>query len=326
MKKLLSLSLLLFSSVGAISCVNQANSTQNSSENLNNKDKEKNTKQDYLLEQVEPLFKFTFSEDQTKKQEYIFDQKNKPISKFDELNYSLYWYSPFYLDMDRKNREFRRLSLNAKKIINQTLTKDWFWFLNNLEKIGFVLNPYGDEYYHDTFGLDTTQYVLLNDADRPYLITNLKTNKAHLIIKDFDIQNENNQFKLLKSFYLIIDQKRFLNGFIYQKDDSVTIQFTGDVYEIFNNEEVLQKSNMEDFINKFQQELLTQYQKNTQSYISYREKLDPNTDTKALAQKFNDQWFLTLFNPDAYSKSAFLAIKELQKENINLMRFTIRKV
>ncbi|AME14582.1 hypothetical protein MmmBen468_0356 [Mycoplasma mycoides subsp. mycoides] len=94
---------------------------------------------------------------------YIDQQENKPYSKYDELRFALTFYpifSPLSVD---KNSQYEAINLTAKSVIENTLSNDWYWVINNINKFQYTFNPYGDRYKKNDDDKKEINGIIYND-------------------------------------------------------------------------------------------------------------------------------------------------------------------
>ncbi|ADK69925.1 aromatic motif membrane protein [Mycoplasma mycoides subsp. mycoides] len=156
MKKLLITSLSLFMlAIPVTSCVVKNN-------NINQIKQEDSEFKLYTNKSIKKMLEVYTKKDKSYDL-YIDQQENKPYSKYDELRFALTFYpifSPLSVD---KNSQYEAINLTAKSVIENTLSNDWYWVINNINKFQYTFNPYGDRYKKNDDDKKEINGIIYND-------------------------------------------------------------------------------------------------------------------------------------------------------------------
>ncbi|PTD31754.1 aromatic motif membrane protein [Mycoplasma leachii] len=278
MKKLLITSLSLFMlAIPATSCVVKNN-------NINQIKQEDSEFKLYTNKSIKKMLEVYTKKDKSYDL-YIDQQENKPYSKYDELRFALTFYPIFNSINVRHNSQYEGINLTAKSVIENTLSNDWYWVINNIDKFQYTFNPYGDYYkkiddikingitYNDEFLFNKTKELFKSSVQKiknkaPIeLITfdikditdkDLKELKTQTISDKLDYSyvkfEEKSIYKKKQAWYLVFDNYKVLKIWKYEFNNKVYLKILPDLLILKNSNNIKQLKqqleNLEKMIHK----------------------------------------------------------------------------
>ncbi|WP_426461530.1 aromatic motif membrane protein [Mycoplasma hafezii] len=205
-------------------------------------------------------------------------------------------------------------TIQSIKNIEQALTNEWFWYLNNLEKLQFVFNPYGNEYSGNASAGNNIFNKFL-ESDKPLSITLKDSNIQKIYIKDFQL-SKYDELKNKKMYFMQIDTNKFLMLLTYQdQNDKKQIFLLPDLYVISNNISV------DAFSSKLIEMIQEVNQAQIQKEIDYLKNFDDPINEEAVSKQFNDVAFIKLFSSKNYAQLLSLVIQKMQNDENNKVSF-----
>ncbi|KUH47498.1 hypothetical protein ASB56_01380 [Mycoplasmopsis meleagridis] len=199
--------------------------------------------------------------------------------------------------------------------ISNFLNENWFWYLNNLNKLSFVFNPYGN-YYDSSVNNEEFEKNIDNKFTNNTILINLK-NSYISKIHTFDLSIDNYDVLLNKKLlFLELTNNQFLLLLYYEKNNQRKIFIIPDLLKI-NSSNI--SNILEAFVTKFNEAKneLDLEEKN------YWEKLKENDDTvnfdfEKYLKEHNDQYIFTPYKFNNY-QAIFKKIIEKINTNENLI-------
>ncbi|ENY69299.1 Hypothetical protein, predicted lipoprotein [Metamycoplasma auris 15026] len=186
-----------------ISCIKKNPNTANNNTNTKPSSNQNNNKNinDFSIEKaasINALLDFVSSNNKEKKDLYISQQKNIPTSKINDLKFA-FIYAPLFVFSDPiETGEFKILIRDANETIKNTLSKDWLWSLDNINKFKFIYHPYGD-LLDESDKKKIDEYIKVRNKNQS-LIQQIKNKIPE--IYEFDIPN----IELSKEFLSNVDK------------------------------------------------------------------------------------------------------------------------
>lgn len=328
MKKLLlhSLTPILFS-ISTISCAKNIEQKQ-----------EKNTKTESKLFENEHISKMlqTFTSNKNDVANiYISQQENIPYSKFSELKYA-FVYDPIFIQKSVHNvgGEYQYLANTSKNVIKNTLSKDWYWTLNNIDKFKFIFNPYGDRYRAFKTEEKLFEHVKNELGSLIYSIKNTTpTMLVAIPFQEIEQVAKYNKFKEKEAWYLVYNNVA-LRIFKYNHNGNVVIQIHPDILYFKDSK------NIENDLKSIEKEIYEKW-KSTFEEAYNEEKEDAlefggEFDEEKFLQKYTDDKFMAfqaIYQYNDYFVDALNAhnkinikSKDFDKDQFNIIRFSMRFV
>ncbi|VEU76314.1 aromatic motif membrane protein [Mycoplasmopsis columboralis] len=268
---------------------------------------------------LDALNSYLFTNDKTTQKQYYLEQNAISKNLFLELNYALYWFPLYYISSQNRNDSFANLTLSSKKIIENALTKNWYWFLKNITRFEFVLNPYGDKFQSS----DLENAIFEKGNKDKKILLNIKDNLQKVIIKDFALPNSTNQLSNTKFVYFLFGDNKVVSAVLYNKDNINFFNLTGDVLEF---EGKLSINEIQKQLDSIQNSMIQIYQQKIKEEIDYLKLLDSSEEEINLfLTSVNDLNFFKLFTLNGYNQIISQTFQELFDKNI-FSRYTLRKV
>lgn len=268
---------------------------------------------------LDALNSYLFTNDETTQKQYYLEQNAISKNLFLELNYALYWFPLYYISSQNRNDSFANLTLSSKKIIENALTKNWYWFLKNITRFEFVLNPYGDKFQSS----DLENAIFEKGNKDKKILLNIKDNLQKVIIKDFVLPNSTNQLSNTKFVYFLFGDNKVVSAVLYNKDNINFFNLTGDVLEF---EGKLSINEIQKQLDSIQNSMIQIYQQKIKEEIDYLKLLDSSEEEINLfLTSVNDLNFFKLFTLNGYNQIISQTFQELFDKNI-FSRYTLRKV
>ncbi|SJZ41109.1 aromatic motif membrane protein [Mycoplasmopsis verecunda] len=257
---------------------------------------------------------------------YISQQKNIPDDIITELKASMIYANISNVKvLEKSSSVLNNQVKNAIIAITNTLTKDWYWYLNNLNKNKYVLNPF-NENYSDITNLEETknnpkntksifQYVL--NKNKTYAIDMKNANIQDII--SYEIPNEKfDIYQNKKINFILFDNNTFILYFTYSKDNKNNILIIPDVFLIINNQEA------KEITSKFKDSFITALNQRIQNKTNY-DILTGSNQQEALDnayKAFSDKKLFTMYEPNNYSGIFYDATMLLNNNEMQLLRYT----
>ncbi|AZG68562.1 aromatic motif membrane protein [Mycoplasma struthionis] len=328
MKKLLKISLplaLAFPLI-ALSCQNNLETKKSINENNSNLTN-LNTNKDFNTSAIKELINDYISSDPIKQNEFINNQNNILDAKFNEIKYALTFFVPYILSAEDKAGDFLRLVKESKKIIIDTLQSNWYWYLKNIDKFSFALNPYGDQ----NKDLDKAKEYILkaqqefkdlqyinkgNAIDEVYYLPWLTYDK----VKKFEL------YKNKRIAYLFLNDKTVLRAYTYELNNQKVFKLLPDVIYLSDS---TSRENSKEILKELEQKMLEKRIKLIEDDVEYERTSDAHPDTvdvNKFYKFYTDKQESDLFNFEAYNDDIARAVLDMFKENKHIYRFTWRWV
>ncbi|WP_045434347.1 aromatic motif membrane protein [Metamycoplasma canadense] len=221
--------------LSAISCIKQENTKIPS---IDFEKKEQTKTKLYQNQFIKDMLNIFSQNDNHIKGIYISEQENISFAKYNELKYAFVFDPIFIQKSVHDHGENSFLAQTSKEIIQKTLSKDWYWTLNNITKFKFIFNPYGDRY--KTFPKEKEQF---NEVRNQFgsLINIIKnpepTNLIKIPIPDIKKIQSVNDYNNKESWYLIFDNNKALKIWKYIENHKIYFQILPDllVFKNYNN-------------------------------------------------------------------------------------------
>ncbi|PZV99948.1 aromatic motif membrane protein [Metamycoplasma auris] len=187
--------------------------------NINHSNQQEQPKTEVSIENnpgINQLINFVSNNDKAKKDLYISNQRNIPHSKIHDLKFA-FTYAPLFVFNDPiETGEYKILIHDSNQTIKNTLSRDWLWSMNNINKFKFVYHPYGDS-LHEKNDKKIDEYKLVRNENGS-LIQQIRNKVPQILefdipdmtlssafdkqidelVKKNDFSNINNIIKLLK--------------------------------------------------------------------------------------------------------------------------------
>ncbi|MBN4083672.1 hypothetical protein JXZ92_02460 [Mycoplasma sp. CSL10137] len=330
MKKLLKIKKILLGTISSTVAISILTAALIISSKTNNEDK--NNYKNYLYNKKDENIylknlanTFFFSKDlgETFKNEYFLNQNNINNDYFDELNVSL-TYSPFSIvNILDKAKEIKiKYARQSIEILNNLLTNNWFWYLNNLDSMLFQFNPFDNKYKDNVNDKGKTDKTNVNEFK-----SLLKQNKLFYKIhskdikgfKFFDLPNlQEDIYTNKKIGFVQISNNALIPFFAYNKKDENILQITPDLF-VFDSD--LSDKNISQMFELF----IKLRNQRIEEDIKYFKKIKSNNyDENISYKKYNDVSLFQIFNSENYSELFFKEIFEFNRLNksIKVKRYT----
>lgn len=258
-------------------------------------------------------------------EKYVNFENSISNQQFDELKYSLNFFPIFRNNVS--NFDNAKIIASLKKNIVNTLTENWFWYLNNISKFIFVFNPYGDDYK-----LLDKEEELLEKVKSIFPDISLKlTNNKIIDFYESDYKTmpevkKYNEWTDIKNIYYFYKHNIVIKGFTYQYKNKINVIIRPSLLYFNNSKSIEETKKQIDKLDNLIFEKRSQYIKNE---YKYEEQTFSNFNASEFYKKNNDTQMLTLFNDNGYNRSYYEASAELssnEKNKIEIFRFSWRDI
>ncbi|BAW18482.1 lipoprotein [Mycoplasmopsis bovigenitalium] len=313
-------------------------STISCTKNIEQK-QEKNVKNESKLYENEHIAKMLKSYTSNKSDVaniYISQQENLPYSKFSELKYA-FVYDPIFISKSVHNvgGEYQYLANTSKNVIKNTLSKDWYWTLNNIDKFKFIFNPYGDRYRAFNIEEKLFEHVKNELGSLIYSIKNTTPTKLITIpFQEIEQVARYNKFQEKETWYLVYNNVA-LRIFKYKHNGNVVIQihpdllYFKDATNIENELKSIEKEIYEKRKSKFEKD----YQEEKESAAEFE---DEEFNEEQFIQQYTDDKFMEFQGIYQYNDYFVDALNsrnkintnsnDFDKDQFNIIRFSMRFV
>lgn len=275
MKKLLKISLLPLITLSTVGCATQIKPT-----NQNNSFVKKRKKL-YENQHIKQILKSIYSDKDLEKR-YIDFQEHRTSSAYADLRYSLTVYPIFighYVE-DDVEIQYKNVVNNAKKVIENNLSSNWYWTLNNIDKFIFNFNPYGDSYKKNSVDRDLFEH---NNALNGSLVSIKDKHPNYLI----DIKTEQlivDKLKDFKTFYLVYDNHKAIRIIQYKEQEKVVTRILPDLL-IFKNKNI-SENDIKKSLDKIEKEIFQIRKKELDKYLAEKKDEFVNSDIYQMKRDF----------------------------------------
>ncbi|QNM93827.1 hypothetical protein H9M94_00945 [Mycoplasma sp. Pen4] len=221
--------------------------------------------------------------------------------------------------------------IQAHSKIKQTLSENWYWFLNHLTNARFMLNPYGDSYddqdetennpatikYFDYANEHLKNYILLLDNPK---IQDFKVTKLNNLSADIHTDKKMIYIKLNDRYCLML--VRF-----DQPDKASTYLLLPDVFD-FKNLNMSFENFVEMMQGKIEEIRLSQINKEIDYFSSsFREEgVSEEEHKRQISERIykqqNDEKLFSLHQQKNYNEVFKLIMDDINKKEIKLLRYT----
>ncbi|MCU4706699.1 aromatic motif membrane protein [Mycoplasma sp. CSL7503-lung] len=330
MKKLLKIKTRLLGVLSVTAAISILTSALVISSKTNNKDVNNyknylhnNKDENIYLKNLANTFFFNKDLGETFKNDYFFNQNNISSDYLDELNVSL-TYSPFsVVNILDKAKEIKiKYARQSIEILNNLLTNNWFWYLNNLDSMLFQFNPFDNKYkdnVNDKGKADKTnvnQFKLLLKENKLFYKISSNNIKG---FKFYDLPNlQEDIYTNKKIGFIQISNNSLIPFFAYKNKDENILQITPDLFVFDNNLSDKNITQMFDLFIKLRNERI-------EEDVKYFKKIKSNNYDETISyKKYNDVSLFQIFNTENYSELFFKEVFQFNKlnKNIKVKRYT----
>ncbi|WP_027121934.1 aromatic motif membrane protein [[Mycoplasma] imitans] len=256
---------------------------------------------------------------------YKITQLTIPNAFYDELKAALITASPSNINVLSKSGSENSLQVtNSINAIKNTLTKNWFWYLWNINQNIYVLNYFNDD-YTDIKGNEETpdnpkntkslfDYVQEKYKSYAYNLKNLTFEG----IKTFELSNQKHDVYTVKTAnYLKLGTDAFIVFFRYKQDNKEEILFTPDVF--VKNVENL---DLDALINAFNTSFISAYENVIKQITNYYTVLEEENPEDLAYKQHADNVLLSLYTRNNYASIFNRALDLVNNDQLKLLRYT----
>lgn len=313
-------SLSIFPSILLSSCVNERNPKDQSEVTIKLKQKQPLTANEMFVEnylnQIQP----------DKKLADLYKTTQLTISNafYDELKAALITASPSNINVLSKSASENSLQVtNSINTIKNTLTKNWFWYLWNINQNTYVLNYFNDD-YTDIEGNEETPdnpkntkslFDYVQDKYKSYFYD--LNNLTFEGIKTFELANQKHDVYTVKTAnYLKLGTDAFIVFFRYKQDNKEEILFSPDVF--VKNVENLDLNTLIDSFNK---NYIFAYKNIIKQMINYYTVLGEENPEDLAYKQHADNVLFSLYTRNNYASVFNKALDLVNNDQLKLLRY-----
>ncbi|UUM19390.1 hypothetical protein [Mycoplasma sp. 1018B] len=257
-----------------------------------------------------------FIPNQSEFNDFIDVQSQIDNNLINELNFSLI-FAPLQdvkvlSNSGNQNKKTNQSISNLK----QFLKNNWFWYLNNLEKLIFAFNPYGKD-YDISFNnkVDNFNELLkqkINDNTLLFKFNNKTIDK--IITKTFNL-NEHDKLLNKKLFFIVLEQNKIMLLLSYEENQKKNIIILPDLFVISDINYL--DTFIENFLLFFQEE----WTKNLEKNINYLKSIDDDFDVNNYLAINNDSKLFSFYDSDNYAEIFSNLVLNFQTKNITIEKY-----
>ncbi|MEA4115386.1 hypothetical protein VBM87_01140 [Mycoplasma sp. 744] len=257
-----------------------------------------------------------FIPNQSEFNDFIDVQSQIDNNLINELNFSLI-FAPLQdvkvlSNSGNQNKKTNQSISNLK----QFLKNNWFWYLNNLEKLIFAFNPYGKD-YDISFNnkVDNFNELLkqkINDNTLLFKFNNKTIDK--IITKTFNL-NEHDKLLNKKLFFIVLEQNKIMLLLSYEENQKKNIIILPDLFVISDINYL--DTFIENFLLIFQEE----WTKNLEKNINYLKSIDDDFDVNNYLAINNDSKLFSFYDSDNYAEIFSNLVLNFQTKNITIEKY-----
>ncbi|QDF64810.1 aromatic motif membrane protein [Mycoplasma nasistruthionis] len=259
---------------------------------------------------------------------YINNQNSIDDGIYVELKSSLIFASIINSDVLANSGPKRVLVGKGINAISNTLNNDWYFYLNNLNKFNYILNPFGSRYIDSNVDQDEQQQKINpKSTQAQFEYVNSKYNSANLELKNPKIlsitektlTNQKADIYNNKSvMYLNIENNYIIPVFKYQADNNSATK-------LFVSPDIIWKQNpdlsIENLINQFHDAFQNSWSELLKKEYDYNVEIE-SSDPDIVYSQFNDENLFKLYKNNNYNEITSLAIAKLNQDQLNAFRYT----
>ncbi|QDI64248.1 hypothetical protein FJM04_01190 [Ureaplasma parvum] len=276
------------------------------------------------------LFLDVFNQDKLELNAYMYDQNNVSDQQLLDLKFALTLLNPNRLDINDDDT-IAIMKNNAKKIIFQSLSNNWYWLFTNLKSLEFSYTPYKPNFYAPYIN-EKQDFTKSSIFDKVININKPLTNYIKIKQKLFDKEN----YRSVDVYYLQFGDHLILRLLKFNKKNHFDVRFDTDLFQ-FNkpiiNLELIAKE-MQTSIDyhredNFKKDILD-YKKNYEDYLYDDEKLNSSIYQQGL-DKINKEYYevnnFNFFNTKKplFQKFSYQMFLEL-KDKLGFKRYVLRNI
>ncbi|TPE57572.1 hypothetical protein FJO69_01410 [[Mycoplasma] falconis] len=275
-----------------------------------------------------------FEKDKNKQDQLVNNQNNFPDAMFKELSYAMEFFPPFLIQNSDLWNDFQRIIQKSKGVVVETLTKNWYWYLKNIEKFVFTYNPYGDNYGGELF--DENRFWNVKKILNGFSLK-LNSNVIQDIVKLPWYNEKLNEYKTLDErevYYLIIDTNKAVGLYTWKQNGETKFYIAPDVL-YFNQAKNINETKQE--IANLNELITNQIIKSSEKWLNYEILLEDQpynmseeefkeSYKKKFYAKRNDASFIKPFNNHAYAEIINQALETYNQEDFKAIRLTWRTI
>ncbi|MBZ4218410.1 aromatic motif membrane protein [Mycoplasma tauri] len=265
-----------------------------------------------------------FTENENNKKDiYVSIQENISHAKIDELKFA-FVYNPIFIQKSVHDKgETSELAKTSKNVIRETLSNDWYWTLNNITKLIYNFNPYGDRYTtfdNEKKWFDTAREnfgSLLMQIKNP-----LPTKLIKIPFNEIEQLKKYNSYTEKENWYLFFDNNKAIKIWKYKKNNEVKFQILPDLL-IFSN-----LDNIENKLIEFENSIHSKRKKTIErEYNEAKEwaELDGEEfDEKDFFKDYVDEKYMEFQALYRYNGYFVDTLNEINKDKLKVFRFSMR--
>lgn len=254
--------------------------------------------------------------------DYVSYQNNIPEGYIEQLKYALIWFIPLMTIDNHKDSNWGKREALSNFVFN-TLSKNWYWYLLNINKMFYAYNPYGK--FIQSYDNEENDFKTIKTKFQKLTI-NIKN---YLIQKIIVINLQKHQEDIYKEkyvYYLQYDSNKYIKIYkLINENNTFDFVIWPDLYHIKTNKKI--ELFLKEFENKFVEKKIETINENLE--YNKKENTDGNEENNhvSIQNKFlNDQNnFKNLFKGNYYD-ILIKSINEINKTNDKIYRFTLRSV
>ncbi|EOA07304.1 Hypothetical protein, predicted lipoprotein [Mycoplasma yeatsii 13926] len=276
MKKLLKISLLPFMALSVVGCTTKIKP----SDLINGSVKEKKL---YENDHIKKILDSIYKDNKDLEKRYINTQEHRFRSAYTDLRYSLTVYPIFighYVTEDVE-KQYRDVVNKAKKLIENNLSSNWYWTLNNIDKFVFNFNPYGDFYRANA--VDQQLFKLNDQANSTLVSIDNKFPTGMITFKNKTLEVD--KLKEFKTFYLIYDNYKVLKMIQYKEDEKLITRILPDLL-IFKDKNIT-KDEIKPNLEKIEKETFNIRKQKLDDYLEDKKDKYENADIYQMKSDFS---------------------------------------
>lgn len=287
----------------------------------NTKQKNINTNSSYITSENKFIQNSTikhllnsYSKNENEQQDYYHSQFNLQFNQEQQLKYSLIWSDPIRSTQEYKDSQ-RKTRTDASNNILNTLNKNWFWYLYNINKMQFLFNPYGR--YTTTYQNEKEDFLKQKEDNKSFLqqISDNEIQKVYFV----KLQQYNGDiYKNKYVYYLSYKNNLYIKVYKLTKPDhTVEIMVWPDLYQIKTNK------NLQNLFTEWENKIMQKRIASIEGFIAKNSRYSADYFYNFYSDHYLLQYSLSGFYYDLIRDS----IKELnQQNNLQITRYTLRGI